>query len=103
MEAVSLNETIDDETETEFIELLQEDEDLEYKVVNSIEYERLKKVFVSMLTPMEKDIFEILIEDHNSQADYKLIMEETGYRAKQIDNALWRIRKKAENATFLKD
>jgi RNA polymerase sigma factor (sigma-70 family) len=103
LEAVSLNETIDDETETEFIELLQEDEDLEYKVVNSIEYERLKKVFVSMLTPMEKNIFEILIEDHNSQADYKLIMEETGYRAKQIDNALWRIRKKAENATFLKD
>jgi hypothetical protein len=55
-----------------------------------------------MLTPMEKEIFEILIVDHSSRADYELIKSETGYRDKQIDNALQRIRKKAKDATFLK-
>jgi len=102
LEAVSLNETIGDETKTEFIDLLQEDEDLESRVVNTIEYERLKDVFISMLSPMEKDVFEILIKDNHSVADYEYICEETGYRMKQVDNALQRIRKKAEEATFLK-
>ena len=102
LEAVSLNETIGDDSETEFIELLEESEDLESKVVNSIEYERIKDIFLTMLSPMEKDVFNILIKDDHSVADYDYICEETGYRMKQVDNALQRIRKKAEEATFLK-
>lgn len=73
-------------------------EDVESIIIEKINFLNTYNTINDRLSELQKEVFNAFLRSSNWKltADYDYIQKETGYNKKQIDNALYYIRKKAK-------